>query len=254
MSIETRSRRQRADTTTAAPLAGPKPLSNPSSLRNGDRLTLSEFLRRYEAMPGIKAELIDGRVYLVLSPVRHEAHGKPHSRIIHWLATYEVGTPGTETGTESTLKLDLDNGPQPDVFLRLLPHCGGASRNTEDDYISGGPELIAEIASSSINYDLHDKFELYRRHGVKEYVVWRVEDRAIDWFVLCEGRYEPLIVSDDGVARSEVFPGLWLDLAALLSGDLAATIDTLRRGIDSPEHAAFVERLRSAKPPGDPGH
>lgn len=214
-------------------------------LEAGDRLTLDEFLRRYEAMPNVKAELIDGRVVMP-SPVRQQAHGKPHSWMTTWLGTYEASTPGTETGIESTLKLDIGNGPQPDTFLRLLPECGGRTMLAENDYLIGGPELVTEIAASSVSYDLHDKFELYCRHGVMEYVVWRVEEEAIDWFVLHEGHYELLIAGDDGVSRSQVFPGLWLDRPALLRGELASVIEMLRRGLESPEHVEFVARLQNA--------
>ncbi|HEX6984578.1 MAG TPA: Uma2 family endonuclease [Planctomycetaceae bacterium] len=241
------------------PKARPEPFSStpaepPPPLRNGDRLTLDEFWRRYEAMPGVKAELIDGRVYIVPSPVRHRDHGKPHYRIVNWIGQYEIATPGVDGSNDSTIRLDLDNGPQPDCFLRILPELGGRTVDTEDGYIAGGPELIAEISASSVSYDLHDKLHVYRRHGVKEYLVWRVEDAAIDWFVLRGGRYEPLTPDEAGVLRSETFPGLWLDPAAMLRGDLAAVLDVLRKGLETPEHAAFVGRLRAAAGPTPPGH
>jgi hypothetical protein len=40
--------------------------------------------------------------------------------------------------------------------------------------------------------------------------------------------------------KSRAFPGLWLDAGALLRGELKAVLATLRRGIESPEHAAFL--------------
>ena len=229
-------------------------------LRNGDRLTSDEFLRRYEAMPGVKAELVGGRVYLAFepvleengettymaSPVRHRQHGKPHFNTVTWLGNYVAATPGTDGGDNSTLRLDLGEMPQPDAFLRVLPEHGGQARDTADGYVAGGPELVAEVAASSVNYDLHEKLDAYGRHGVREYVVWRVEDEAIDWFALRDGRYEPLAVGEDGVIRSEVFPGLWLDAAAMLRGDLATVLAALQRGTATAEHAAFAERLRTA--------
>ncbi|WP_245555388.1 Uma2 family endonuclease [Baaleninema simplex] len=39
---------------------------------------------------------------------------------------------------------------------------------------------IVEIAVSSASYDLHDKFQVYRRNGVLKYLVWRVEDNPFD--------------------------------------------------------------------------
>ena len=217
-------------------------------LRNGDRLTLDEFWRRYEAMPGVKAELIDGRVYIMPSPIRHRDHTKPQYLLINWLGQYEVATPGVDGGGEATIRLDLDNGPQPDCLLRILPACGGRTADTEDGYIVGGPELVIEVSASSVSYDLHDKLHVYRRHGVKEYLVWRVEDAAIDWFVLREGRYEPLPADESGIVKSETFPGLWLDRTAMLKGDMATVLDVLRQGVQTPEHAAFIERLKVAAP------
>ena len=164
-------------------------------------------------MPHLKkAELIEGEVYMP-SPVRHRQHGHPHTRLITWLGNYETDTPGVEAGDYSSIRLDVDNEPQPDGFLIILPERGGQARISEDDYIEGSPELVAEVASSSVSYDLGKKLNVYRRCGVREYVVWRVLDRQVDWFVNREGRFEPLPPSADGILRSTVFPGLWLDPA-----------------------------------------
>ncbi|MEZ4659713.1 MAG: Uma2 family endonuclease [Caldilineaceae bacterium] len=212
-------------------------------LEAGDRLTHPEFMRRYNAMPNVhKAELIEGVVYMP-SPVRHSSHGKPHANIITLLGLYCAATPGTEISDNATVLLDMDNDPQPDAILRLDERAGGASSVNADGYIEGPPELVVEIAASTESYDLHDKFRAYRRNGVKEYIVWRVRDRAIDWFTLEQGQYQRLPVDADGVVRSRVFPGLHLALAALPADDLAHAVATLQQGLDSPEHRAFVESL-----------
>jgi Uma2 family endonuclease len=212
----------------------------------GDRLTRDEFERRYHSMPHVKkAELIEGVVYMP-SPVSLDGHSVPHADFIGWLVAYKAFTPGTQAGDNGTLRLDLDNEPQPDAFLRILPACGGQS-TTVDDYVEGAPELVGEIAASSASYDLHDKLNAYRRNGVKEYVVWLVWEKRIEWFVLRGGRYESLAVSGDGFYRSELFSGLWLDPAALLRGDMARVLEVVRLGLDSGEHAAFVKRLNEAR-------
>ncbi|MBI3330470.1 MAG: Uma2 family endonuclease [Nitrospinae bacterium] len=213
------------------------------ALENGDRLTRDEFERRYEAMPHLKkAELIEGVVY-VPSPVRYRHHGAPHALVISWLGQYAAGTPGVGLSGNSTVRLDLDNEPQPDALLLIDPSCGGQTRVSPDDYIEGAPELVAEVASSSVSYDLHAKLHVYRRNGVREYIVWRVLDEAIDWFVLRAGQYERLPVDPNGLLRSEVFPGLWLDPEALVRGDLATVLAIVQQGLASPEHATFVTRL-----------
>jgi len=212
-------------------------------LRNGDRLTAEEYERRYDAMPGLKkAELINGVVYM-LSPVTFEDHGGPHFDLITWLGLYRLATPGVRGGDNSTLRLPLANRPQPDACLIVMPSHGGQVRMDEQGYIVGAPELIAEVAASSENYDLHDKLEVYRQNNAREYVVWRVLDRAIDWFVLRNGQFVPL-PPVDGIFRSETLPGLWLDAATLVNGDMAGLFQTTQQGVASPEHRTFIDQLQ----------
>lgn len=213
------------------------------ALENGDRLTRVEFERRYEAMPHLKkAELIEGVVY-VPSPVRHRQHGSPHAHLVVWLGQYAAHTPGVEVGDNSSVRLDLDNEPQPDALLFIDPARGGQVRISKDGIIEGAPELVAEVASSSVSYDLHAKLHVYRRNGVGEYLVWRVLDQEVDWFVLRAGQYERLSMDAQGLLRSQLFAGLWLNPAALVRGDLATVLTIVQQGLVSPEHAAFVTRL-----------
>jgi len=216
-----------------------EPLLKLPPLESGDRLSRAEFERRYAAMPALKkAELIEGVVYLA-SPLRAQAHGKPHGAIMTWLGTYSAVTPRVDFYDNPTVRLDADNEPQPDAVLRLEQ---GNSWISDDDYIEGAPELIVEVAASSASYDLHDKLRVYRRNGVQEYVVWRTYSQQIDWFCLTAGDYESL-VADSGIIRSRQFPGLWLATEALLSGNLAEVLRLLQQGIASPEHQEFVAAL-----------
>ncbi len=216
-------------------------------LRDGERLTRDEFERRYHAMPHVnKAELIDGVVYMP-SPVRSRQHGRPHNHLGGWLFTYEAATPGVESNSNATVRLDLGNVPQPDSMLFIDPARGGQVRISADDYVERGPELAGEISASTAGLDLGGKLLAYQRNGVCEYIVWRVPERQIDWFVLRGGRYELLTPDADGVFRSEVFPGLWLDAPALLRGDLAAVIACVQRGTATPAHTAFVDRLAATR-------
>ncbi len=206
------------------PATGGWPNGRPPPLENGDRLTRAEFERRYEAMPQVKkAELIEGVVYMP-SPVRMLQHGEPHGFVVTWLGVYRAGTRGTRMADNSNARLDLGNEYQPDVLLLIDPPLGGQSRIGADGYVEGPPELVSEVAATSASIDLNVKLAVYRRNGVREYIVWRVLDRAIDWFILRDGRYDRLAPGADGVYRSEIFPGLWLDAAALLRGDLAAVL------------------------------
>jgi hypothetical protein len=223
-----------------------KPDSKIPPLENGDHLTRDEFERRYRAMPAVKkAELIEGVVYMP-SPVRFDVHGEHHADLVTWLGVYRLHTRGVRIADNSTVRLDLDNEPQPDAALFIDRVCGGRVLIDEEGYIVGAPDLVGEIAASSVSIDLGQKFFVYRRNAVCEYLVWRVEDRAIDWFVVRSGQLERMQAASDGSLRSAVFPGLWLDAAALLGGDLPRVHQVLHLGLASPEHAAFAARLASA--------
>lgn len=212
----------------------------PPLLESGDRLTRVEFHRRYQAMPNItKAELIEG-VVIVPSPVRR-SHSKQHGIITTLLGNYALSTPGVEMLDNATVILDADNEVQPDVLLRL--EQGGTSRSTDADYIEGAPELVVEIANTSAAYDLHDKLNVYRRTGVKEYIVWTIQDNALYWHRLQDGQYFPAEADSEGIVRSTVFPGLDLHAKALLQGDMSQVLATVQAGIESAAHAAFVKTL-----------
>jgi len=226
--------------TTSAAVNGIPPLVN------GERLTRAEFERRYEAMPHIKkAELIEGVVYMP-SPTRYHEHGRPHGIIAIWLGAYELATPGVEMANNTTVRVDDDNEPQPDGMLTVRPDHGGQLRIDADGYIEAGPDLAAEVAASTVSHDRNAKFRVYRSHGIREYLLWRILAKQVDWFVLRQGQYEPLMADASGILRSEVFPGLWLDTAALVRRNTATLMATLQQGLASPEHAAFVAQLQSA--------
>lgn len=177
------------------------------------------------------------------SPARYVQHSAPHFAVIGWLFAYCAATPGVDGGDNSTLRLDMENEPQPDVLLRLSPQLGGRSFVAADGYLEGVPELIVEIAASTASYDMNQKRHVYARNGVPEYLVYLSYEQRVVWYVLREEGYAPLAPGDDGILRSEIFPGLWLDPQALLDGNLAAVLATLQQGLASPEHKAFLTRL-----------
>ncbi len=212
-------------------------------LTNGDKLTRYEFERRYNVMSNLpKAELIEGIVYMGAA-LRFHSHSQPHAALTCWLFNYTIVTPGVVSGVEPTVRLDLDNQPQPDLVLLIEQEAGGQTKLSDDDYIEGAPELIVEIAASSIAIDLHAKKQAYRRNGVKEYIVWQVLDQKLSWFYLETGEYLDLIPDADGILRSQVFPGLWLAVNELLAGKMSQVLTILQTGLQSPEYIAFVEKL-----------
>lgn len=210
-------------------------------LEEGQRLDRATFHERYEAMPpGTWAELIGGVVYMG-SPAGY-SHGKNHSAANIWLGHYERYTPGVETLDNASTALDDEGEPQPDLSLRLTPEVGGRTR-IEEDLLTGVPELVLEISKSSRKFDLGVKKAEYERVGVLEYVVIALDPDEVFWHVLRDGKFERLPAGPNGLYRSEVFPGLWLDPAAFFARDLNGLLGALDRGLATPEHAEFAARL-----------
>jgi Uma2 family endonuclease len=209
-------------TVALRPVVPPRPWH----LENGDRLTATEFLRRYEAAPDLKkAQLIEGIVHMP-SPVRTDLHARPDGLIQGWLFSYALYHPELEVLPNATLLLDPDNAPQPDAILCTAPRPGGKVWLNAKGYLCGAPELVCEVAASSASVDLHDKFRAYRRNGIQEYLVWLTLERRVRWFCLTEQEYVEQ-KEKAGRLSSKVFPGLVLDVRALLKGDKAKVIAAL---------------------------
>jgi Uma2 family endonuclease len=213
-------------------------------LMAGDRLTRDEFIRRWEADPTIKlAELIGGTVYMP-SPVSVD-HGDMDRLVGTWLGVYQAGTPGV-TGGNNTTSFMLEDSPQPDLNLRILPECGGRSW-PEGRYLHGVPEFLAEVCATSASYDLNQKYDLYQAARIPEYLAVLVFEREVRWHELLGGRYQLLLPDADGLWRSRVFPGLWLDGNALLEGNLRQVLDRLQKGLRSTDHERFVADLAARR-------
>jgi Uma2 family endonuclease len=196
-----------------------------------------EFLARWEADPYLKrAELIEGVVY-VPSPVSLP-HGSFESALHLWLGLYRLQTPGCQILPNATWML-LNSSPQPDIAMRWLRAAGGQSSNTEDgNYPVGPPELVVEVCRSSRSYDLGPKLALYQKALVPEYVALLVEEQRLEWRVLEDGRYVLMSQDSDGLLKSKIFPGLWLDPRALLADDLPALAAAVELGLRNRENRA----------------
>ena len=238
-------------------------------LRDGDRLSGEEYWRRYLASAeGTRAELLDGVVYLhrrgeeslfpedeFMAPASDGLHCEPQLTLGSFLHQYATFTTGTRASLQPTLLLpNSETKPEPDSLLRVLPECGGRSWHDAEGWLHGVPDLLCEVANSSARIDLGVKYDNYEANGVAEYIVWRTAAGLFDWFVLKRKKYVSLTPDPaDGYLKSVAFPGLWLDVAALLAGDGRTVLAVLQKGLATPEHAAFEAKLaataaKKAKP------
>ncbi|HEV3022540.1 MAG TPA: Uma2 family endonuclease [Pirellulales bacterium] len=214
-------------------------------LANGDHLDQTTFHERYEAMPDVRAELIGGIVY-VSSPMKRP-HGRSGILLSRWLGEYEEATPGSEAHAGATDILGPDSEPEPDGSLIILPEYGGQTWEDERGYLNGAPEWVGEISDSTESIDLHSKMRDYERAGVREYMVVALHAERVFWFTRRRGKFKERTAGREGVIRSEVFPGLWIEPAAFLRRDAKRLMAVLREGLSSPEHTSFVAQLANKK-------
>lgn len=214
-------------------------------LEDGDCLSSKEFLRRYESLPRPKkVELIEGIVH-VGSRVSLRDHARSQELIWSCLQSYSGATPGTRTSAHPLVLLDRENIAQPAGALFILSEYGGRAQATEKGFWAGPPEFMFDIAVTRGAYNLREKLGAYRRNGVQEYFVWFTQEKRVDWFQLEKGAYILNQPDPNNVLRSRAFPGLNLNLSALLTAEAAALTNTLNSGLSKPEHSAFVGRLAS---------
>jgi Uma2 family endonuclease len=217
-------------------------MPDPAPLENGEHLTRAEFHRRFLGMPSLKrAELIEG-IVIMGSPVS-AAHANAHGILGGILFQYATNTAGVVYCDNATVRMDADNEVQPDGLLRVEPEAGGRSRLTEDGFYEGVPEFIAEVTVSSSSYDFHEKLNVYRRNGVREYLIWQPSVRRLEWLKHREGQYVPMPARADGLICSDVFPGLWIDAEALVAGNVRKVLTRLQKGFRSAAHGEFVRRI-----------
>ena len=210
-------------------------------LEAGEHLDQPTFHARYSAMPpGTRAELIGGVVHTA-SPVS-DGHCTAHADAVTWLNVYKASTPGVSAMNDGTTILGDDSEPQPDAALRIT--AGGQTRVSTAGYVTGCPEFVCEVASSSAAYDLHEKLRDYDRYGAAEYLAVLVRTGETRWFARdATGRLAEVPPDADGVYRSRAFPGLWLDTAALVRGHTGRVLDVLAAGLATADHAAFAADL-----------
>jgi Uma2 family endonuclease len=195
-----------------------------TELENGAVMTREEFHVAYVACPDLhRVELIEGVVYMP-SPISLSEHGRPQGLVLRWLDTYADRSPTLVAAPPSSVFLDDRNQPEPDaMLLRATP-----GYLDDSGHVLKVPELVVEVAASSRSRDLHQKKRAYERAGIVEYIVWRTRDSELDWFELRDGSYVRRAPDAAGLIESIQFPGLVLDVAALIAGDKPRVLAGLR--------------------------
>ncbi len=223
---------------------------SPPILEVGDHLTFDQYEQRSGHTENSKRfELVEGRVTMNAA-MRYTQHNEPLGEILTLITLYRLKTPGVASGIPTTVLLDAQNAPEPDAFLRILPEFGGRVIVNDKGYLSGAPELIIEIAASSVSIDLFEKKTMYERFGVEEYLVWRTEDAVIDCFDLQHGKYVNISPAE-GIWKSRTFGGLWFDTLQLAARNFDAALVATQAGLNSSDHHTFAQRLSQKRSSAD---
>lgn len=219
-------------------------------LIDGERLDRATFHERYVAMPpDTRAQLIGGVV--VIRGRTEWRHAQATAGLASWLSVYSMDLRELRPSAACTIMLDDQAEPEPDLHLRVRPEYGGQT-SEDGEYLSGAPELVIEVTVSSTRAaDLGLKFADYERTGVLEYLVVSFDPDEVHWFGRRGDRLVPLKPEADGVYRSELFPGLWLDPALVFDHDVDGLFKIAERGRLTPEFAAFRADLAARRSRAD---
>jgi Uma2 family endonuclease len=185
------------------------------------RMTEEEF-ERWALAERVRAEWVEGEVVL-MSPVSYE-----HTDIFEWMlslmkffaAKHKLGE---VHGSEYMSRLK-GRRRLPDIFFAATGREGLFTRN----YFDGAPDLIVEIVSrDSQNRDRRDKYLEYQSNGVREYWIIDPLSQSTEFYELRDGKYVA-IPEENGILRSKVFTGFWLQVEWLWKRPLPDPLETAR--------------------------
>jgi Uma2 family endonuclease len=146
------------------------------------RMTAAEFRTLPENADN--PELIHGE--LIVSPTPRYAHQQTVGNI--YLIINAINPGGIVILSPMDVYLDDENVVQPDVFWVSGPQS--RCQLGTDGYWHGAPDLVVEILSPSTALrDKTVKFDLYQKHGVREYWLVDPEARYIEVWKLRDGQF-----------------------------------------------------------------
>ncbi|MBI4691626.1 MAG: Uma2 family endonuclease [Nitrospirae bacterium] len=166
-------------------------------------------IRDYKLLPeGSPYQLIKGE--LIMTPAPSPRHQIILGNIVEKVKQFTKDS-GTTIFSPIDVYLGEENAFQPDmVFIQK-----DRGEIIKGDGIYGSPDLIVEILSpSSAYYDLKKKFNVYEKHGVREYWIVDPEMKGVDVFLLkADGNFELASkVYESGKVKSEIINGFEITL------------------------------------------
>jgi len=155
-------------------------------------------------------EVIDGELYIMAPPI--PLHQEVLLRAVR---AFDDVASATNAGrvyfSPIGVKLSERDAVEPDLIFIARDRIS----IIKEKYIDGPPDIVLEILSPSTRAkDRTEKADLYARSGVLEY--WQIDPRhrSVVVLALVDGAYVP-VQSPDGIARSDVLPGVAIPIAGL---------------------------------------
>lgn len=186
------------------------------------KLSYKEFLIAYD---GVRAEWVDGEV--IMAPPASDLHQDFVDFLISILRVYiEMRDLGWVRSAPFQMRLaQISRGREPDIlFVRK-----DRMHLIQLTYLDGPADLAIEIISpESLLRDRGEKFAEYELAGVQEYWLLDPERKRADFYQLeSDGRYR-LASLDEGIYRSKVLQGFWLNVDWLWQNPLPKVLAVLQ--------------------------
>src|ERR1700745_447821 len=149
-----------------------------------------------------RVELLDGDL-IAMAPIGGEHRTLCDS--LNLLLANRAETGQYRIGIQNPISLDSYSEPQPDVVLYASSVLG---RNHRPNEIF----LLAEVADTSLSYDLGPKLEAYARAGIREvWVIDAIRRRVLVHRQPVQGQYQTrLELAVDDLVTVEAFPDITL--------------------------------------------
>jgi Uma2 family endonuclease len=154
----------------------------------------------------VRAEIIDGTVYLMAPPVtiHQDIHRELFGRLFAFLQGKPCKVYSAPFGVRLFPKDDLsdDTVVEPDIVVVCDPS------KIDKRGCNGAPDLIIEILSpSNSRHDRIIKFQKYLAGGVREYWVVDPDNKGVEVHVLQDGGYRTMVYDETAEAPVGVLPG-----------------------------------------------
>lgn len=156
-------------------------------------------------------ELIKGKIYR-MSPAPKRKHQDASVNLEFALLKYFEDKTCKVYDAPFDVRLPVRNERKPDQLHTVVQPdicviCD-LSKLDEDGCL-GAPDWIIEITSpQTAKNDFSEKFNLYEESGVREYWIVQPKEKAVNVYILEEGRYALVDVYESGDIPSSIFPDL----------------------------------------------